>query len=66
MKVQEFRKKSDKDLTKLLTSLRDDVRDLRFKVFSKEVKNHQLLKIVKKDIAKLLTVLKERQNEPAK
>jgi len=63
MKVQEFRKKSGKDLAKLLTSLRDDVRELRFKVSSKEVKNHQLLKTAKKDVAKLLTVLKERQNE---
>lgn len=62
MNSEEIRKKSDKDLTKLLVELRDKVRELRFKVSAKEVKNHQELKITKKTIARILTVLKEREH----
>ena len=63
MKVEEIRKKPEKDLLQMLTTFRDDVRILRFKVSSKEVKNHQQLRAAKKDIAKVLTVLNERKNE---
>ncbi|MDP3741551.1 MAG: 50S ribosomal protein L29 [bacterium] len=60
MKIQEIRKKSVEDLRKMLGEFRENVRGLRFKIASREVKNHQLLRVAKKDIAKILTVLKER------
>ncbi len=44
-----------------LTSLREQVRDLHFKVHSKEVKNSHELHKVRKDIARILTILKQYQ-----
>jgi len=60
MKIVEIRKKSDTELQKQLAELQSSVRSLRFKVAAKEVKNHQLLKQTRKDIARILTILKER------
>jgi large subunit ribosomal protein L29 len=62
MKIQDVRKKSDKDLGKLLTELKETVRDLKFRISSKEVKNHRLLGVAKKDIARVLTIMKERHD----
>lgn len=62
MKITEIRKKSDVDLVKLLSELKEQVRNLRFKIASKEVKNHQLLRQAKKDIARILTIMKEKSN----
>lgn len=62
MKITEIRKKSDKDLHKILQELKEDVRSLRFRVASREVKNHQLLGQARKSIARVLTILKEREH----
>jgi large subunit ribosomal protein L29 len=59
MKMAEIRKKSREDLQKLLAELRDNARNLRFKIVSREIKNHQLLRMVRKDIARILTALKQ-------
>lgn len=61
MKIQDIRKKSDEELGKTLLELREQVQTLRFKIASKEVKNNQQLKFVKKDIARIATILKERK-----
>jgi len=61
MKIVEVRKKSDTDLMKMLAELKEDVRSLRFRIASKEVKNHQLMYRARKDIARVLTVLQERK-----
>lgn len=58
--IQDIRKKSDSDLEKMLGELRGNVRDLRFRVANKELKNHQQLRGARKDIARILTVLKEK------
>lgn len=63
MTIQEIRKKSTGDLEKLVAELRENARSLRFKIASREVKNHQLLRQTKKDIARILTVLKEGKYE---
>ena len=60
-KAMESCKKSGDDLAKVLAELRDSVRNLRFKIAAKEVKNHQEMRMVKKDIARILTVLRERE-----
>jgi len=62
MKIAEIRKKNDNDLQKMIAERRESVRSLRFKVASKEVKNHQLLRGAKRDIARILTVLRQRQD----
>lgn len=60
MKMTELRKKNDEDLQKTESELREEVRLLRFKVASREVKNHRMLRRAKKDVARVLTILKER------
>ena len=47
------------ELTKQLATLREQVRDLQFKIHSKEVKNSHTLKNLKRDIARILTLINE-------
>lgn len=61
MQMAELRKKSEADLLKLLPELREKTRSLKFRIGSKEVKNYNELKFVKKDIARILTILKEKE-----
>lgn len=61
MKMKELRAQNENELVKQLATLREQVRDLRFKIHSKEVKNSHELKVAKTDIARILTIL----NEPA-
>lgn len=63
MKILELRKKSEEDLKKLLGELRENARNLRFKIASREIKNHQLLRQARKDIARILTVLREKSGK---
>lgn len=60
MKATELRKKTDTDLKKILDKQRDELLTLRFKIAAKEVKNNQLMRQTKKDIARVLTILQER------
>lgn len=62
MRIQDIRKKSEPDLKKLLAETRENVRHLRFKIATKELKNPHLLKEARKDIARMLTVLEENIN----
>lgn len=57
MTIKELTAKNQPELYKLLASLREQARDLSFKIASKEVKNNHKLKAVKKDIARILTIL---------
>lgn len=59
MTIKEIRTIGSAELIKQLASLREQVRDLRFKIHSKEVKNNHVLSNVRRDIARILTVLKE-------
>jgi len=61
MKIKEVRQKSDKELQKLLATLRDKLRDLRFKTASKQLKNYKEMEQIKKDVARISTVMKERK-----
>ncbi|MBI4049872.1 MAG: 50S ribosomal protein L29 [Candidatus Doudnabacteria bacterium] len=63
MKSSEIRKKSKADLERQLLDLREQARDLRFKIGSREIKNHQLLRKTRKDIARILTILKEGEKQ---
>ena len=60
-KIADIRKRSQDDLAKQLSELRGSVRELRFRIAGKEVKNHQQLRQVRKDIARILTVLREKE-----
>ena len=61
MKAKELRQKSDEELKRLLSELREKIRRLRFEVQLKHLKNVKLLWKTKKDIARILTILNERK-----
>lgn len=60
MKIEEIRKKSDKELQKLLAEQRDELRETRFKVASRQLKNYKKVAQIKSDIARILTISKEK------
>lgn len=60
MKLKELKDKSDSELQKLLSQQREKVRDLNFRIAHKEVKNHQEFKQVRRDIARIKTLLRQR------
>lgn len=61
MDVKELRKKTEEELIKLLKLSQEQVRDLRFSISAKQHKNVRDLKHVKKDVAKIKTILKEKE-----
>ncbi len=62
MKTKELRRKSEKELNKMLEDSRNKVRDLRFRASSNKLKNVNQIKEAKKDIAKILTIFKEKNH----
>ena len=60
MKMKEVRALSKPELQKQLVALREQVRDLSFKLHSREIKNNHTLASIKKDIARILTLMNEK------
>ena len=61
MKLQEFRDQSTGDLTKQLEETHQELFNLRFRLATKQLVNHRELRRVKKKIARLQTLLRERE-----
>ena len=59
MKIKEIRQKSDKELKETLINLKDKLRELRFNLAGGKVKNIKEIHQTKKDIARILTLLKQ-------
>jgi len=59
MKASELRQKSKPELQKLLQDLRERLRQLRFDLAAGKVKNVREIRQIKKDIARILTLLHE-------
>lgn len=60
MKTKELRQKTKEELQKLISEQREKLRTLRFDVALKEIKNVREIRKVKKNIAKILTILNEK------
>lgn len=69
MKISEIRNKDTKELQQLLAEKRDKLREVKFSVASKQHKNFKEIAGIKKDIARILTVLPEKDlaksNQPS-
>ena len=63
MKTSELRKKSNSELDKLLKDSREKIRSLRFNLIGGKVKNVRDVRDVKRDVAKILTLLNETTEE---
>jgi len=59
MKSAKVKKKTNKDLTKSLLKNRERLRVLRFDLASGRVKNVREIRHLKKDIARMLTLIKK-------
>ena len=59
MNVKELRKRDKKELEKLVQDLKKKLSDIRFKFSSNKLKNVKEINQSKKEIARILTILKE-------
>ncbi len=60
MKAQDIRNKSDKELTQNLHQLQTDLMTAAIEYRTKEVKNVKQIHAIKKDIARVMTIMHER------
>ena len=59
MKIKELREKNSEELKKLLQEKQEMIRQIRFDISSKQVKNNRELRSTKKDVARILTLINE-------
>ena len=62
MKVENFRSMSADELQKKLTELKEQLFHLRFQLAINQLDNPHQITAVKRDIARVLTVINEGQN----
>lgn len=63
MKIKELKEKSTVELNKLLLDSAEKRRELNFKIANKQLKNVREVRDVRKTIARIATILKERSNK---
>ena len=61
MKLKEFRDLSTEDLTKQVEESHQELFNLRFRLSTKQLVNHREVRRVKRKIARLKTLLTERE-----
>jgi large subunit ribosomal protein L29 len=60
MKAEEIREMSETQLKLALEDNRQELFNLRFQIAARKIKNHQRIPQVKRDIARIMTALRER------
>lgn len=60
MKAKEIKNLSKKELQNTLQELKDKLRSLRFEAATKKLRDPSRLKSIRKDIARILTVLNSK------
>lgn len=63
MKTKEIRALSTADLLKQLEEAHQELLDLRFRLETRQLVNHREIPRAKKKIARLKTIIKERESE---
>jgi len=61
MKASELRDKTDEELRQMEEELKRKLMDLRFQLAMGKLKNTAQVKMVKRDIARIKTILRERE-----
>ena len=61
MKAQEIREKSNNELEKEVVTLKEELFNLRFQQATGQMENTAKMRNLKKDIARIKTILTERQ-----
>ncbi len=62
-KTRELRLKQEEELNQLLSESQKKLRELRFNLASGKVKNVRTIRVLKKDIARILTILNEKSKK---
>lgn len=62
MEFKELKKKTESELHKILAQSRDKLRDLRFKDTNKQLKDIREIRVVRKTIAQILTLLNNKKS----
>ena len=62
MKILEIKQKSQNELRRILAEKQEKLRQLRFDLASGKVKNVREIRQIKKDIARILTTLCQKDN----
>lgn len=60
MKITDIRKLSTDDLAKESTRLREEIAEMRRRLYSGELQNVRVIRSKRKDLARMLTVLSEQ------
>lgn len=60
MKIKEIRLNNEAQLIKDLAAMQEKMREMKFKLHSQELKNTKQINGLRKDIARILTVIKEK------
>ncbi len=63
MKVEEIRALNPEKLAKQLEAAHQELFDLRFRLATKQLVNHREIRRVKKEIARLKTIMREKELE---
>lgn len=66
MELKELKKMTENQLHKLLSESREKLRDLRFKDASKQLKDVREIRVVRKIIARVMTLLSANKKSQAK
>jgi len=61
MKAEEIREWDDGEIRARIEELREEQFRLRFRTATMELENHKILQAIRKDIARLKTILRERE-----
>jgi len=61
MKAKEIRAKTDEELQKELTNLKEEMFNLRFQNATGQLENPMRIREVKKDYARIKTILRQRE-----
>ncbi len=61
MKVEEILALSNEELVKQLEAVQKELFELRFRLATKQLVNHRQVRRVKKEIARLKTIMRERE-----
>lgn len=65
MKAKQIHEMTDQELADKLAALKDELFNLRFQHATGQLENANVLKTVKKDIARVKTVIRERELKKA-
>ena len=61
MKIAEIRTMNDTEIQQLLLDLHEELFNLRFQYATHQLSNHARMRVVRRDIARIMTLLRARE-----